>query len=386
MGNDIMEHSIVQSNPLAEARKKMTLTEMRLFCLAAQDIAPHIREDYDHDKEFPLTLIPTSVLTTLFKNNTGSIKHLRRCIEKAFDNHIDIGADNGGFKLRHIYEIMDYESGKGLYVQFNQVMRPYLLDLLGQQFTSIKMKEIWPLQSEYSWRLMEMLMEKRGYLETEGKAFVAISIEQFRFRMNVPENAYQGRMDNFKRKIIDAPIAEINKNTPYRVWYETEKQGRRIAGYCFWIKKKTAKEAEKADEERQEKELNNAMQNETVQALISAGIWPATAVVLYKKHGEERCRVNLGFAKQCRTENTRNFAGFVIDFIEQDRAKGEPMTELTEEEKTKKKEKEEQESAERVRRGFEIEYEGYEVTNPILINKKKEIQDRIKKIADDKKI
>lgn len=390
---DVMEKSIVQSNPLIEARKEMTLAEMRLFCIGLLDLMPVLRDDIDKglpDNEedypdFPKTLIPPSDLEKLMRNR-GSVAHLRRSIKKAFAGSIEIRDGKGSFWLRHIYEEMYYEKEEGLYIQFHRKMRPYLIDLIKGQFTSIKAKEIFSLSSEYAWRLMELLQEKRGFLKDHDKAFIPpMTVEELKFALNVPADAYKGRMNNFRKKVLDEPIKEIVESTPYKVWYEVQKVGRRVSGFQIWIALKTNKEQAAVDEEKQEREIKKALENETIQAMVRVGVLATTAKILYEQYGEERCSVNLNFAKQNK-ERKDNFPGFVVKAIQDDYAKGYPIAELTEEEKAEKKEKEKQESAERVKRGFEIEYEGYEVTNPIFINKKKEIQNRIEKIADDKKL
>lgn len=40
-------------------------------------------------------------------------------------------------------------------------------------------------------------------------------------------------MAEFKRRVLDAPIREINKRTQYRLSYEATKMGRKITGFTF---------------------------------------------------------------------------------------------------------------------------------------------------------
>jgi len=389
---DVMEKSIVQSNPLIEARKEMSLAEMRLFCIGLLDLMPELREDMEKGlpaneedyPDFPKTLIPPSDLEKLMRNR-GSVAHLRRAIKKAFKGCIEIRDGKGSFWLRHIYEEMYYENEEGLYIQFHRKMRPYLIDLVKGQFTSIKAKEIFSLSSEYAWRLMELIQEKRGFLKDKEKAFVPpMTMEELRFALNVPAEAYKGRVDNFRAKVLDEPIKEINENTPYKVWYEIQKTGRRISGFQIWVSLKTTKEQESIDEEKQERELKAALDNETVRNMVKAGVLASTAKVLFEKHGEQRCRLNLAYAKQTKTSSIKNFPGYIVTCIEENYVKGQNLfAEISKEEKEKQKEKEKAESLERVKRDIDLDYE---VTNPIFIEKKKEVEKRIKKIADKKKL
>jgi len=388
---DVMEKSIVQSNPLIEARKEMSLAEMRLFCIGLLDLMPELREsmekglpaDEEDYPDFPKTLIPPSDLEKLMRNR-GSVAHLRRSIKKAFAGSIEIRDGKGSFWLRHIYEEMYYQNEEGLYIQFHRKMRPYLIDLVKGQFTSIKAKEIFSLSSEYAWRLMELIQEKRGFLKEKEKAFIPpMSMEELRFALNVPAEAYKGRINNFRAKVLDEPIKEINENTPYKVWYEIQKTGRRVSGFQIWVSLKTNQEKEAVDEEKQERELKEALENETIQAIVKTGVLVTTAKILFEKYGKERCMANLSYVKNSHSRK-ENLPGLVVSAIQDDYAKGQPLGfGFTAEEKAARKEKEKAESLERVKRDIDLDYE---VTNPIFVEKKKEIENRIKKIAVKKKL
>ena len=52
--------------------------------------------------------------------------------------------------------------------------------------------------------------------------------------LNVPENAYEGRIGNFRQFVLDKPINEINRNTRYFITYETIKKGRSVSGFKFF--------------------------------------------------------------------------------------------------------------------------------------------------------
>lgn len=242
----ILDKEIIQANPLIRARKRMNLTEMRLFALGLQDIHPHIKDDKFHDVEFPETFISYQDLIALFDNkNNGNIANLKNHIEKAYDAKIELSRNDGGFGFRHIYKKIDYIPQEGLIIQFDDEIKPYILEIINQQYTKYKVKAFFSLSSVYAWRLLECILEKQGYLR-QGKSIIYtdLTIEDIRFRFNIPSGAYKGRIDNFKRKVIDDPIKEINSKTDYFVWYDTLKNGRKIIGYRFWLKIKQTEKKE----------------------------------------------------------------------------------------------------------------------------------------------
>ena len=234
----ILEKVVIQVNPLIESRKKMNLSELRLFALGLQDVKPHITENNTYDVDFPETLIPPKELAELFGGNTGGIANLRRHIGKAFQGYIEIDHVDGGFSLYHIFQKMHYTPSEGLTIKFDDEMKPYILDLLGKPYTSYALKHVFPLTSEYGWRLMELMLQYQGYWKKGINVIKRrFAIDDLRFRLNVPEGKYEGRMNNFRKKILDNPIEEINAKTGYHLTYEVEKEGKKVAAFVFFMEK-----------------------------------------------------------------------------------------------------------------------------------------------------
>lgn len=236
----ILERSVVQSNPLIEARKKMSVTELRLFILGLQDIKPHIKDENVHDLEFPETLIPHNDLVELFGNkNNGNINNLKKQIKKAYNGCIELSYKHGGFGFRHIYRKMDYIPQTGLLIQFDDEIKEHILEILNQAYTTYKVKTLFPLSSEYAWRLLELMLEKQGHFKDNEEVFRLMSIEEIRFSFNISDDLYSGRMDNFKKYVIANPIKEINEKTDYIIRYETLREGnKKIKGFKFYMKYK----------------------------------------------------------------------------------------------------------------------------------------------------
>ena len=377
----ILEKTVTQANPLIVARKKMSVTEMRLFLLGLQDITPHIKEDIDYDLELHETIIAPSELKSLFGGNDGSVVNLKKRIKEAYRGIIEIPYINGGFELNHIYHTMEYEPEVGLIIKFDNRMKPYILDILDQYYTTYKIKDVFPLSSEYGWRIMELLQGKKGFFKQGHKEiYVELCMKELRFCLNVQEGLYEKRIDNFKKHVLDIPIKEINAKTNYKVWYETKKTGRRVSGFVLWMAKKTSEEKEKNDEERQEQELRNALKNsETVRALAEAGVNLATAKILVEKHGEPRCLANLKYARQTKTSRIENFPGYVVKCIEDDLRMGQNLfDELDADEREAKKAREKKEAEERAQADFDKNYGNYEITSPFWKKKKEKFTNKNK--------
>ena len=246
----ILDKDIIQANPLIRARKDMTLSEMRLFVLGLQDIRPHIKDDHIHDTDFHETFISYIDLMELFgKYCNGNVTNLRRHIKKAYQAVIELSYEDGGFGFRHIYKKMDYKPQEGLVIQFDEEIKPYILEILNQAYTKYKVKALFSLSSVYAWRILESLLEKQGFLKQgEKQIFWEIDIEALRFRLNIPDGLYKDKMCNFRSRVLDLPIKDINEKTDYIVWYDVIKTGRKVSGFKFWLKLKREKDVCKNNE------------------------------------------------------------------------------------------------------------------------------------------
>lgn len=236
MTKEIDNKPTFQLNPLIEAQKDFDVMETRLFYLGLQDVNPHLTEnDKFYDKQFPDTVITPSELIKIFGHGQY-IKEVDKAANRLIGRYIHIRYEDG-FDYYTIFQHIRYKENKGLFIKFNEDMRPFLLDIYKTYkkygFTKIEMQQIFYLGSTYAMRLLELLLKyrstaKNGIIERE------ISLKDLREKLNVPENAYKGKIGNFKSRVLDLPIEDINKNTRYFITYETVKKGRNVSGFKFF--------------------------------------------------------------------------------------------------------------------------------------------------------
>ena len=227
-----LRQEIYQSNPLINARKGMNLTELRIFALALRGVNPHLsNNDKYYDQNFNLTYIPPSEVVKIF-GNPKYISDIKIVCKRLFNATIEISDNSGGFKLLHIFKTIEYKPKKGLFIQFDEDMRPYVLDFInGKGYTRIEFNELFTLRSNYAWRLYELLMQYRGM---KGELKRRLTVDQLRFALDVPADAYAGRMNNFKRKVVEEAIAEINFKSSCQVCFQAIKNGRQISAFEFY--------------------------------------------------------------------------------------------------------------------------------------------------------
>lgn len=211
----------------------MNALEMRLFLLALQNVNPHISQnDKYYDRGFKeLHLTPNKV-----KEIFGHGEYLHRLKEVC--NHliqrsVVIEGENGERIYYALFGRIRYQPRDGLRIKFNDDMRPLILDILesGYSYTKVSMKQIFQLSSAYAMRLLELMLQYRGMMRDK-KIVRQMALDELRFRLDVQEGTYPAIKD-FKRRVLDAPIREINEKTQYRISYENVKTGRKVTGFIF---------------------------------------------------------------------------------------------------------------------------------------------------------
>lgn len=140
-------------------------------------------------------------------------------------------------KSRFVQRASYSEGGGYVEVMFGNDVIP-LITRLSERYTEYELKQIKDLNSIYALRIFEILMQWLSVGKTP-----PISIENLRNRLGVEEHQYK-TMGNFKSRVLDHAINEINEHTNIKATYEQHKEGRRITGFTFKFKvKPTAKES-----------------------------------------------------------------------------------------------------------------------------------------------
>ena len=109
---------------------------------------------------------------------------------------------------------------------------PLLCDLK-EKFTLYALEQIADLKSAHAIRLYELLISWRS----TGKTPV-IEVAELRQRLGIYKAEYP-RMTDFKRRVLDYAVKQINEHTDITASYTQYKRGRSISGFefTFYIKR-----------------------------------------------------------------------------------------------------------------------------------------------------
>jgi plasmid replication initiation protein len=129
-------------------------------------------------------------------------------------------------KSRWVSQVSYIENEGTVSIVFAPAVVP-LITRLEKEFTRYDLEQVSGLTSTYAVRLYELLISWRRSRKTP-----QIELATLRERLGVGEGDLT-RIDNFKRKVLDFAIKQINEHTDITAEYEQHKKGRTISGFSF---------------------------------------------------------------------------------------------------------------------------------------------------------
>nr|WP_284461148.1 replication initiation protein RepM [Chryseobacterium sp.] len=230
MKNDL----VVKDNALINASYNLEVTEQRLILLSiirARETGQGISSDSkleihasDYASRFDVTKEAAYNALKNAVNNLFERKFSFKEIHKDTNKEIVV-------KSRWVSRIAYIDDLATLEVTFAPDVVP-LITRLEKHFTSYQLKQVAQLTSKYAIRIYEFLIAWKEVGKTP-----VISLSEFREKLGLDLSEYQ-RMVNFKSRVLEPAIKQINDLTDITVKYEQYKTGRSISGLSFTFKQK----------------------------------------------------------------------------------------------------------------------------------------------------
>ncbi|MBK8455337.1 MAG: replication initiation protein [Thiofilum sp.] len=236
-----MKDLIVKDNALINAGYSLTIVEQRIILLA---IVEARRTNTGITANDPLTIHADSYITHFDAHKNTAYSALQEACKNLFERRFTYQEINKKGNLEKVYsrwvsEVRYIDNEASVKLIFSPAVVP-LITQLEKQFTSYEIEQVSNLSSTYAIRLYELLIQWRS----AGKTPI-FEMREFKSRLGVEEKEYI-RMSDFKKRVLDLAIEQINENTDITASYEQHKAGRVITGFSFTFKfKKSAKTTKK---------------------------------------------------------------------------------------------------------------------------------------------
>ena len=235
MANDL----VVKSNRLNMAIQNLTLPELRIIQLAIVDA----RETGNGlSTDTPLRIDAMRYAEAFETTRQNAYNRMKEAEETLFNRRFTfLDSEGKTVKSRWIQRVryLDDEGAIELAFTLDVVKGITRLDGAEEFFTQYLLSQTSNLNSVYSVRLYELLIQWKTAVKTP-----VFELSLFRGQMGLNDGEYKA-MNDFKKRVLDLAVKEINEKTDLTVSYTQEKKGRVIHGFKFTVKQKQTQKAVK---------------------------------------------------------------------------------------------------------------------------------------------
>ena len=221
--------TVVKCNELIEAGYKLSIYENRLLLICISRIDSTKELDIRH----PFTINCKDIMDLAGVGKHTAYEGMRDGAIRLFNRQINIDINSKRhLKMRWVSSVEYCEYEGEVKLRFSQEIAPYISEL-SRNFTQYKLVNVMMFRSNYSIRVYELLMKWAGSNKV-------IEIEKVRMLFGL-EDKYS-KLNDFKKRVIDVAMKEINEFSDITASYTQIKRGRTITAFKFeWHSKKTTK-------------------------------------------------------------------------------------------------------------------------------------------------
>ena len=228
-----MGELVVKDNALINSSYNLDLVEQRLILLAIIEARESGKGINAND---PLIIHAKSYINQFYVHRNGAYKALKDACDDLFARQFSYQSlsEKGNIqnhRSRWVSEVIYVEREAVVKLIFSPAIIP-LITRLEEQFTKYDIEQVRELSTGYAVRLYEILIAWRS----TGKTPI-IEIQEFRKKLGVLDTEYK-QMNDFKKRVLDPSINQINDKTDIKVKVEQHKTGRTISGFSFKFKQK----------------------------------------------------------------------------------------------------------------------------------------------------
>lgn len=225
---------VVKANSLIDASFNLSLVEQRLMLLAITEARelPHL------SPETPIEVRAVTYREQYNVDRSESYKQLAEASKQLFNrqfSYIDTYKNDEAVSVSRWVNEVTYVTDKGMVVLYLNRNVISMISRLEEQFTKYHLMQISDLSSQYSVRLYELMVK---YINVGNSR--KYPIEEIRGLFGIGINEYKS-MSDFKKRVLDLAVNELNEKTDITVKYEQFKAGRVITHLLFKITKKREK-------------------------------------------------------------------------------------------------------------------------------------------------
>ncbi len=220
---------VVKTNQLNSALQNLSLPEIRIIQLAIID-ARETNTGLSTDKPLRIDALRYAEIFETTRQN--GYQRMKDAEENLFNRRFSYIDERGRVvKSRWVQQVtyLDDEGAIELVFTLAVVNGISRIDGAEDFFTSYLLEQTASMDSIYSVRLYELLVQWVAAKNTP-----LFELEKFRDQLGIESHEYK-RMGNFKLRVLDLAVKEINEKSDIKVSYSQVKKGRTITGFKFKV-------------------------------------------------------------------------------------------------------------------------------------------------------
>ena len=265
---------VVQSNYLVESSYRLNFQEKRLIAW----LSTKIRKDDVDFKKYRVSIKEFAQEVNLDPNS--QYREMKKLTASLITRLIQIeDQETGKTKQMAWLCFAEWDPKMGICdLKFHPDLKPYLLQL-NEKFTIVKFNDYMKLDSAYSMRILELLVQYESIGERK------TTIKDIRAWCGIRKDEYT-LYANLKSRVIECAKTEINAKTEYEIDYVEIKESRKVVAIDWTIKKKRIQPEGTAEKVRQlQKEYRS--ESVIVDSLVEYGFSRTIAKRFITDNGED---------------------------------------------------------------------------------------------------
>lgn len=225
---------VVQANTLIGGKQALKLNSAKLIRSAIMQV---VRDD-EELKPYIISVNELSKLLNVPKSNI--YRDIDDMTDDIISNPVYVremkeGQTIGFIKIPWVTKC-EYKSDVGVAIKLNEELKPFLVNLK-KHYTQYTLGEVLAMKSVYAIRIFEILQSKimNGNVQRNGTHIILL-VQELRECCDC-EDKYMAFGD-FKKRVIDKAVSEINRVTYYDLTFSYQKNGRSVVAIDFFIASK----------------------------------------------------------------------------------------------------------------------------------------------------
>lgn len=230
--NQKREYTVVKGNELIQKNRfDLSLQEQKSIAYICSMIKP--TSDSTYQLEYEFNIREYCRICGIDYDNGKNYIEVKGNLKKLADRSMWLTLENGSETLvRWLDRVTTNKRSGQAKIRIDDRLVPYLFDLK-EKFTQYQLYNILAMKSAFSVRFYELF---KSYKFQHTKKF---DLDDLKKLLMVDTVKSYNRFPDFRRKVLDIALREINELTDLQVTYETITKGRKVVALEFDIKEKS---------------------------------------------------------------------------------------------------------------------------------------------------